>query len=72
VAQLLQLADEAPLVGFGLVAAVEVVVAEFLVVAAMASRCQMMTSIVWPTAKMALVSPFLPKRRWSRRNWAAR
>ena len=61
------------LAGLGVGAPLEVVGAEVVVGGVGVARtCQTMTIMVWATAKMALVSLFVPKRRLNRRYWAAR
>jgi hypothetical protein len=72
VAEGFELADEVASAGFGVVAAGEVVAAEVVVLVLLASRCQTMTRMVWPRAKVALVCPAVPNRRRRCRYWAAR
>lgn len=67
-AKRLELADQALPLAVA-VALREVVAAQILVVALVVSRCQTITRIEWPTATAAR---FLPRRRASRQNWAAR
>jgi hypothetical protein len=72
VAEVLELMDEPTPVVLHLVAVVEVVSPEVLVVGFVVSISQTITRRVWPMAKMALFLPFLPKRRANRRYWTAR
>jgi hypothetical protein len=51
------------------VAADEVVAAQISVVTVVGEQCQAITRMEWPTAMAAF---FLPMRRASRQNWAAR
>jgi hypothetical protein len=69
VAQLLELLDEPELVALGIAAADNPVTAEVLVVAAAGEQVPGDDRIEWPTATAAF---FLPMRRASRQNWAAR
>ena len=69
VAEVVELCDEVVALSVGVGAAGEVVAAEVVVVASLVRRCQQITRIEWPTATAAF---FLPMRRASRQNWAAR
>jgi hypothetical protein len=68
VAEGLELGD-GPLAGTVAVTSDEEVAAKVVVVAVPSSRYQQITRMEWPTATAAF---FLPMRRASRQNWAAR
>jgi hypothetical protein len=67
-----ELADQGTGASLGIGPSLEVVAAEVVVGVSLASKCQTMTIMVWATAKMALASLLVPKRRLNRRYWAAR
>ena len=70
VAEVLELFDEVVAAPVGVGVAGEVVAAEVVVVLVVGERtCQAMTRMEWLTATAAF---FLPIRRASRQNWAAR